>query len=180
MDFTNYTDWSLQLAIDLVNTDHVARRRELMPDLATAREFLHDHGVTASLGDGDLPRLRSLRDDLRGVFEAGEAPRAVERVNAILARHRSSPRVTIDDGVPRLCADECADAVDYVGAAAGLALANVLCATGVERLGVCASDTCRDAFIDLSKNSCKRYCSDGCARLSSVRAYRKRARANAN
>lgn len=181
---TDYPDPSLQLAIDLVNTDHAARAREMMPDLAAARAFLGAHGIDDAFGEADLPRLRQLRAALRGVFEAGETRAAAERVNAILASYRAAPKITFCDGdgdaPARLEPDVCGDAVDYVGAAAGLALARVLCDAGAERLGVCSSETCRDAFVDVSKNCRKRFCGSDCARITSVRNFRKRARTKAS
>lgn len=46
---------------------------------------------------------------------------------------------------------------------------------GYERLGICASDSCDDVFVDLSRNASKRYCDPrSCGNRAAVRAYRAR------
>jgi predicted RNA-binding Zn ribbon-like protein len=57
-----------------------------------------------------------------------------------------------------------------------MALAVVLCDYGSARLGTCASEGCQEAFIDMSKNRRKRFCSEACAHRESVAAFRARRR----
>ncbi|MDI5972574.1 CGNR zinc finger domain-containing protein [Streptomyces sp. SL13] len=51
-----------------------------------------------------------------------------------------------------------------------------VCDGNAARLGLCASRSCRRAFVDRSKNARKIYCSDACAHRESVAAYRARRR----
>jgi predicted RNA-binding Zn ribbon-like protein len=68
------------------------------------------------------------------------------------------------------------DVAGWVGASAALGLAFFVAAHGTTRFGICDASDCADAYIDSSKNTTKRYCSSGCARLESVRAFRQRRR----
>jgi len=177
VDIGNYNEAGVRLAVDLVNTDHAARSRELVPDLDAARRFLDEHDVRGRLDEADLPRLRAVRARLRAAFEAGDAARAAAILTDLLAEHGAVPRlVTAGEGL-RL--DACAvrdDVVDAVASTTAMALAVLLVEAGVERLGTCHSQTCRDAYVDLTKNRCKRFCSDGCARITGVRNFRSRRR----
>jgi predicted RNA-binding Zn ribbon-like protein len=66
-----------------------------------------------------------------------------------------------------------------VRAVCGMALAVVLCDYGKARFGICDAGSCDDAYIDMSKNCSKRYCSEGCAHRASVAAFRARKRQGA-
>ncbi|CAN5768492.1 hypothetical protein BH23ACT5_BH23ACT5_02510 [soil metagenome] len=47
---------------------------------------------------------------------------------------------------------------------------------GLARLGVCASNTCDDVFIDTSRNRSRRHCTTTCGTRENVAAYRRRQR----
>ena len=44
----------------------------------------------------------------------------------------------------------------------------------LDRLRVCASETCTDVLVDLSKNRSRRFCEASCGNRASVAAYRAR------
>jgi predicted RNA-binding Zn ribbon-like protein len=46
--------------------------------------------------------------------------------------------------------------------------------SGVARLGVCASDPCRCAFVDRTRAGTRRYCCTVCNDRAAARAYRRR------
>ena len=57
-----------------------------------------------------------------------------------------------------------------------MGLTAVVAEYGLNRLGVCSSDTCRDVFVDTSRNRSRRHCSTTCATREHVAAHRQRKR----
>jgi predicted RNA-binding Zn ribbon-like protein len=177
MNFTHYTDQPVTLAIDLVNTLQPVSGRDRLADVAALRDFLRAHDHDADPGPDDLARVRELRADLREVFAAADQQVAAELINRLLERSGATPRVRAHDGAPHLHFEPGgAGLAERLGAACAMGLAIVLCAFGVDRLGICASASCRDAFVDKSKNRRKRYCCEACAHRESVAAFRARLR----
>jgi predicted RNA-binding Zn ribbon-like protein len=177
MNFSHYTDLPVRLAVDLVNTLQPVSGSDRLADLAALRAFLREHGDDARVSRDDLERVRELRADLREVFAAAEPGRAAERINRLLERSGATPRVRAHDGVPHLHFEPAgAGLAERLGAATAMGLAIVLCDYGADRLGICASPSCRDAFVDMSKNRRKRYCTEVCAHRESVAAFRARHR----
>lgn len=178
MDFRHYTDNAAALAAGIVNVfaeaDEVGREAEP----AALEAELSRHEAQGPVAAADVAPMRDLADRLRVVFEAADAGAATAAVNALLARSRPSPHVSEHDGVaPHLhFARPEAGVVERTAASTAMGLAVVVCDYGSQRLGVCAAATCRDAFIDTSRNAQRRYCSDGCANRSNVAAHRARAR----
>ncbi len=179
MNFTHYTDQPVTLAIDLVNTLQPVSGKDQLADVAALRAFLAAHDVSSRVGAGDLARVRELRADLREVFAAADPRVAADHINRLLARSGTTPRVRAHDGDPHLHFEPGgAGLAERLGAATAMGLAIVLCDFGVSRLGVCASASCQDAFVDMSKNRRKRYCSEACAHRASVAAFRARNRSD--
>ena len=54
---------------------------------------------------------------------------------------------------------------------AALGVSAALAAYGPERLRACASEPCRDVFIDTSRNRSRRFCSTTCGNRNAVAAY---------
>ena len=126
------------------------------------------------------PSAGSARD-LRAVFDAaaaGRQPEMVERLNALLARHRLSPSISGHDASDwhlHVAPGDGPLADDYAaGAAMGLTMAFLDLGPG--RFGRCAADGCSGVFIDTSRNTSRRYCSDRCATRENVAALRSRRR----
>jgi predicted RNA-binding Zn ribbon-like protein len=57
---------------------------------------------------------------------------------------------------------------------AAMAMADVVRADEMSRLGICADDDCDGIVLDLSRNRSRRYCSTLCSNRNAVAAYRAR------
>lgn len=184
MDFSHYSEAPIRFAADLVNTGPLPFG-EAWEDLKTVddlRAFLVETDFIdsgdAPLSEGDLEGFRRLRAQLVDVFLASDERAAARRVNEILDESRSIPRLTDHDGASLHLHYAAPDAsiAQKAGAASAMGLALVLVEDGLNRFGVCASDDCIDVFVDTSKNSCRRFCSDKCANRTAVAAHRARAK----
>ena len=176
MNFTHYTDEPVRLAVDLVNTLQPVTGIDQLTDLAALRAFLRTHDEAGRPTARDLDGVRRLRADLRAVFAAGEPETAGECINHVLEEARATPRISVHSGEPHLHFQPVGSGLaDRIGVAAAMGLAVVLC-NEAGRLGVCASASCQEAFVDMSKNRRKRFCSEACAHRESVAAFRARRR----
>lgn len=182
MDFGHYSDDSVTLAVDLVNTSEptVDDTSEELSSPADLARFLAAHGLTAAAEPtaADLVAAHALRERLRRIFAAPHDTAAAALLNELLAGSELAPRLSDHDGHHwhlHVASPE-ADAVAQLRAITSLGLALVLAQRGKERLGLCADQDCVDVFVDTSRNSSRRYCSEGCANRANVRAYRARAR----
>jgi predicted RNA-binding Zn ribbon-like protein len=164
-----------QLAADLVNTRGWHSGTERLTSVEEVRAFLDAHGQSRRVTKADIPKLLELRDRLREIFLAGEDELTRRRINALLAAYPTQPQLA-DDAAGVTFEPTGTDATAWIGAHAALGLAFFIARHGTNRLGICDASDCADAYVDASKNSNKRYCSGGCARLESVRAFRERKR----
>lgn len=118
------------------------------------------------------PELRRLRAELAAVFDrADEAAQVAALLNALLVRYPVRPQLSDHDGQRWHL-----HLADDRGAAAVMGLASVVAELGAERLGRCLERQCSRAFLDLSSNRSRRYCSARCASRANVAAYRARRR----
>jgi predicted RNA-binding Zn ribbon-like protein len=165
------------LAADLVNTKGWMSGTERLAGVDDVRAFLEAHGQALRVAKADIAKLQTLRARLLEVFSAPDDDVARRHINALLADYPTQPQLTSDGerGVTFTPAGN--DVTGWIGASAALGLAFFVAQYGTTRLGICHASDCADAYIDASKNSNKRYCSSGCARLESVRAFRQRKRA---
>lgn len=185
MDFTYYTDEPVRLATDLVNTLSPVTGRDDLGDPEALARFLSEHGreFPTPPTRRDLDEVHAHRALLREVFTVKDELAAAEMLNQLLTASHAVPRIAGHDhandgdhGLHMHFESKEAGVADWVGAVCGMALAVVLCDYGKARFGICTAGSCRDAFIDMSKNRCKRYCSEGCAHRASVAAFRARKR----
>jgi predicted RNA-binding Zn ribbon-like protein len=185
VDLAYYAD----LAVRLVNTEAPLRGGDTLTSVDAVRELLGPGTHAASRAvEADVPRLRTVRTRLRGVFEAadeGDEVRAVDLLNALMLEFPVSPQIsghdTLDGETGRPdwhmhLADQAANATAGYSATACMGLAFQLTTLGVDRLGVCEAAPCRNAYVDTSTNRSRRYCSDRCATRANVAAYRARKR----
>lgn len=191
MDFTHYSDTTVQMAVDLVNTHNPSsstpETADRLVDLDGLKAYLdpfrdewHDEDWAAAEPDEhDLLEVRALRERLRGVFAAGESAAAAEILNEVLRDTSATPRIShhgdhvhmhFEPGEGRLA--------DWLGATTAMGLSVVLCDYGYERFGTCDSSTCDDAYIDTSRNRSRRHCSSTCTTRENVAAHRKRAKSD--
>lgn len=171
-----------ELLRDFVNTYDVAQSADDLGTPAGLAAWLHGHGLLSEEDPGptatDLAMAVELREGLRGTLRqdheraAGDA--GGSRLDAVLS---SLPlRVSLAHGVPRLEPV----AAGATGAIARLAAAiDGAHADGTwHRLKVCRDDGCEWAFIDVSKNRSRAWCSmRECGNRTKTRAYRARRRA---
>jgi predicted RNA-binding Zn ribbon-like protein len=172
-----YSGGGAQLAVDLVNTRGWFSGTERLDGVAAARAFMEAHGENRRFTAADLPRLLALREHLRRIFLATDDAEAQRHLNALLSEYPVVPRVAASaEGSAVMFEPSADDFVHWVGANAALGIAFFIAEHGTGRLGICAASDCEDAYFDTTKNSAKRYCSNSCARLESVRAFRARKR----
>jgi predicted RNA-binding Zn ribbon-like protein len=180
VDLASYAD----LVIQLVNTENPGTPEEdRLADLEALRELLmaRPH-LSGRVGRNDLDAMRGLRTELRKIFEEVNAEhhdRAVERLNALLIQHPIHPQVSGHDGQRwHLHLTDSGSVPDRYAAGAVMGLAVLITDIGIERLGICQANPCRNVFFDTSTNRSRRYCSERCASRANVAAYRARRREN--
>ena len=112
----------------------------------------------------------------------GTSPRSSSGLNGLLARHPITPQISDHDAPTCTCTWGPARrsvAEQLVGESL-LGLSTLVCDLGADRLGVCSSPPCTNAFVDASPNRSRRYCSERCSSRANVAAYRARRRAVAD
>lgn len=189
MELISYADF----AVRLVNTEDTARGTDTLTSTEAVRELFNPSQLAARrASDADVPRLRAVRTRLRAVFTAASEQdefRAVDLLNALLMEYPASPQIAGHDyrderGNPRWhlhLAESPANAGAGYAAIACMGLAFSLTDLGVDRLGICQAEPCRNAYLDTSTNRSRRYCSERCATRANVAAFRARKRrANAD
>ncbi|MBT2387357.1 CGNR zinc finger domain-containing protein [Streptomyces sp. ISL-11] len=176
--FTSYSDASVTLAEDLVNTLNIVREVEKLPDVTALSTLLATHGIepAAPLSEADLDAARELRPVLREVFAAPDTATAVPLLNRVLADHHAVPHYTDHDGSWHLhVAAPDAAPVDAYAVNAAMGLLGVITTGGTERLHVCVGRRCAEVFVDTSRNQSRRYCSPLiCGNRASAAAHRAR------
>ena len=184
MELISYADF----AVRLVNTEDPRRGTDALTSIEAIRELFGPSQLAARrASDADVPRLRAVRTRLRAIFTAASERdefRAVDLLNALLMEYPASPQIAghdyrDEDGNPRWhlhLAENPANAGAGYAAIACMGLAFSLTELGVDRLGICQAEPCRNAYLDTSTNRSRRYCSDRCATRANVAAYRARKR----
>jgi predicted RNA-binding Zn ribbon-like protein len=168
VEFDDYAQQAIELAnADLGNLDALHR---FLGD----RSWLSDHARTR-----DLAPLRQLRGELLAVVDAsaaGEQVAVVDRLNVLLEHHPVRPRISGHDTSDwHLHVTEGGAAVaDVLAAEALFGLALLVTERGANRLGRCRATGCGRAFVDLTTNRTRQYCSTRCATRTNVAAYRSR------
>jgi hypothetical protein len=154
-----------------------------LPDLDALVTFLdHRAWLQPQVNDRDVAVLRRFQRDLRLVFEASshDDPKGVvDGLNTLLEKNPITPRIA-DHNPANLhihVANRAASVADLLIGESLLGLATLVCDLGPDRLGVCSSAPCTNAFVDASPNRSRRYCSERCASRVNVAAYRARRRA---
>lgn len=184
MTFSHDVEHSLEVVVDLVNTDPVATGGEGLPDVGSLRSFIDAYQISdlPTITETDLRAVRALRPRLRAVFHADGTAEAADLVNGLLEGARVCPRLTNHDGYDwhtHYFAPGAAPA-EHLLIDAGMALTFVVVAGEQERLQVCSAPDCERVLVDLSRNRSKRYCdSRTCGNRLHVAAYRERQRAAA-
>ena len=177
MDLTAYAE----LAVRLVNSADSGEGHDWLSSPDAFRTLVADRPhLLGQTTHHDVSALRQLRDELTAIFMAaaeGDAPAAVDRLNALLIRHPVHPVISGHDNQPwHLHLSEGSSVADRYAAGAVIGLVTVITQLGADRLGVCTLASCHGVFIDASTNRSRRYCSDHCASRANVTAFRGRRR----
>lgn len=181
MDFTHYNNEAVDLAVELVNTDHrFYGGPDQIGDLTSLKVFLADYedlwsGVANQPRRDDLKSIHQIRDDLRGVVSADDAADASRRLNVVLDKYGAAPHISMHTGEPHLHFEPRDPSMrSWLGVVTAMGLATVLVHHGLERFGMCRSDKCDDVFVDTSKNRSRCHCSTQCSTREAVAAHRAR------
>ncbi|MEV3932363.1 MULTISPECIES: CGNR zinc finger domain-containing protein [unclassified Streptomyces] len=172
---------ALETVVDLVNTAPEDDGRDELGELTALYAFAERHRISGvgTLGEKDLRAVQDVRSRFAEIFAAPDARTAADLVNSLVAAAGTTPQLTDHDGydwhVHYFAPD--ASVADHLAADCGMALAFIVVAGERERLRRCEAPDCRDAFVDLSRNRSRRYCSSRtCGNRLHVAAYRARRR----
>lgn len=172
---------ALDTVVDLVNTAPESEPADGLADVPALYAFAERHLISGvdELGEKDLAAVRDVRSRFADVFAAPDARTAADLINQLVAAAGTTPQLTDHDGydwhVHYFSPD--ASISDHLAADCGMALAFIVVAGEQERLRRCEAPDCRHAFVDLSRNRSRRYCSSRtCGNRLHVAAYRARRR----
>jgi hypothetical protein len=165
---------------ELINTGRSADRDGLR-DVADVQSFGDRYSFRGrAAGPPDLPRLRGYRarlDAVAAACESGRDEAAIELLNALLDDTAATPQIVAHDGRgPHIHVSRpAAPIADRIAAHLAMGLAELVVTGQSDRVRSCASPTCRQVFVDESRNRSRRYCdSRTCGNRLHVAAYRAR------
>ncbi|GAA2308240.1 CGNR zinc finger domain-containing protein [Streptomyces kunmingensis] len=183
MLITHDTRCALDTVVDLVNTapdsHEGSRETDGLATVAALAEFVGEHDISdvGVLAERDLGMVHAIRAKFAQVFAAPDPHSAATVINDLVAAAGTTPRLTDHDGYDwhvHYFAPG-ASVADHLAADCGMALAFFVVAGEQERLRRCEAPDCRYAFVDLSRNRSRRYCSSRtCGNRLHVAAYRAR------
>jgi predicted RNA-binding Zn ribbon-like protein len=171
---------ALTACVELINTGRASAGDSLrgVADVQAIGDRYAFHGCPAV--PRDVARLRAHRaqlDAIAGACDAGDDAAAIEMLNALLTKTGAVPQVVAHDGRgPHIHVSRpAAPLADRIAAHLAFGLAELVVAGESDRLHSCESPTCREVFVDLSRNRSRRYCdSRTCGNRLHVAAYRAR------
>jgi len=169
------------LAVNIVNTwESLPSPHEGLEEVEDLRIFLRAVGrseAAAAVTDRDMAEVKNLRGRLRRVFETDDVAEAASVLNAVATESGAVPRLARgSDGWKLEFGPEDGSITNRLGAAAAVALIEIVRAHGLTRFGTCSADPCMCAYVDRTKNRSKRYCCELCADRAAQRDYRARRR----
>ncbi|GAC1343033.1 MAG: hypothetical protein NVSMB29_15350 [Candidatus Dormibacteria bacterium] len=189
MNYVSYEDDTIELAADLVNRLTVGeaqgRSVELPPGRRERAALVEEVGRPLKarkrpLSGAEVEQVIELAGRLRSVFAdaaRGEVDAAAGHINGLLTDYRARPELSAHDEQPwhiHFHGDEPDGAAAGFATASGMALALVLAAGQLSRLGVCTARQCDRVYVDVSRNGCRLFCSEKCLNRSKVAALRAR------
>ncbi|RDG38537.1 CGNR zinc finger domain-containing protein [Streptomyces corynorhini] len=171
---------ALDTVVDLVNTaPEAGGATDRLAGVEALYDFVRDHNISGvrELGARDLRALLDVRDRFTEVFATADPRAAADLINRLVAGAGTTPQLTDHDGYDwhvHYFAPG-ASVADHLAADCGMALAFMVVAGEQERLRRCEAPDCGHAFVDLSRNRSRRYCSSRtCGNRLHVAAYRAR------
>lgn len=171
MEFGDYA----QQAVTLVNAD--------LSTSAAVRELLHGRSwLSNRVRASDVAALRAFQSELTSVIDAsarGDGSAVVDQLNVLLSRYPVRPWISGHDASTwhLHVSDRGAPVATVLAAEALFGLTLLVTELGADRLGRCNASPCERAFLDLTTNRTRQYCSTRCATRTNVAAYRSRKRA---
>jgi predicted RNA-binding Zn ribbon-like protein len=172
--------------VELINTGRAAGGDGLRT-LSELQAMADRYAFTGVRGKpDDLIRIRAYRarlDSIVTACEAGREQAAIDQINALLSEAGASPQVVAHNGRgPHLHVSRpTSPLADRMAAHFAMGLAWLVVAGEAGRVRSCESPSCRDVFVDFSRNRSRRYCdSRTCGNRLHVAAYRARKRAPAD
>jgi predicted RNA-binding Zn ribbon-like protein len=174
--FAPDTEWSLQAAVDLVNS---AEPPETMTSVAELEAWWTKHRYTGrhDADEAELAALRAIRPELRALLSA-DRDTAAELTNGMLAQARAVPQLVrhgdLDWHIHAIASD--APLPQRVMVETAMAMIDLIRADELSRLSECADETCAGLVLDLSRNRSRRFCSTRCSNRVAAAAYRARGR----
>jgi predicted RNA-binding Zn ribbon-like protein len=172
--FTHDTTLALQAAVVLANS---ALEPDTLTTLAQLDAFFAEFPYTGALARdaAELESVRALRGPLRELLTA-DRDEAVRIVNRTLADRDARPRLVRHDGwdYHLHATDPDTPLADRIAVETAMAMVDVIRADELDRLSICADDTCDGVVVDLSRNRSRRFCSTACGNRVAAAAYRAR------
>jgi predicted RNA-binding Zn ribbon-like protein len=172
-------DESLAFAVALANTVAAATASGVdeLPDPAALRGFLDAQGFSGRFDrdDDELREVLSVRSEIRRLWRL-ERDALVGDINALLREAEALPQLIRHDDYDwhiHAVSQEAPLAV-RIRVEVALALVDVIRSDELGRLRSCAAPDCAGVFVDLSRNSSKRFCSVRCGNRMNMVAFRER------
>ncbi len=125
-------------------------------------------------------RLYSVAVALRPVFEAPDETTAAKTLNDLMLRYGARPYLVEDVGQPfhlHFHGDGETD-VEALAGEFAVSLALLMDTFGTRRFGICHAKECDRAYVDVTRNGSKLYCSEACAARMKMAEYRARSNRN--
>ena len=186
MSLDSHTLRRAQAAADLANA--------LVPGLRRGRPYAAPRDDAELLGrtngfvvpytgyEADLSAARGLQRaagrlyEVFAALEADDHDAAAERLNAMIVEYGARPTLIKHDDEPWHLHYHPADTTIVPGIASGLSVGlAILVGTGdAARIGTCSAEACDRAYVDISRNGTKRFCSTACQNRAKTAAFRAR------
>ncbi|WOC13305.1 CGNR zinc finger domain-containing protein [Gordonia sp. MP11Mi] len=179
----HYRWWTVDLAVQLINSAPEFGRAELLTEPADVDALLAAQGArTSRFATGhDVQALRSVRSRL-AIAATTNREQAAALLNDIAADAGATPRVTCHDGHDWHIDHHIPGDWPWrhIAAESAVGLMGLLLDENRGRLRICAADDCHRLLADRTKNGSTRFCPGlGCANRERVRRYRARRAAGA-
>lgn len=166
--------------VDLVNTLDVSTGEDLLADVGGLAKWMRARGLLSrgvQLAERDLRIAVELRERLRSTLlahhDGGDDPAALQAISDLTFRQPIGLR--FDHGVAQLATD--GPGVATLVAAVADAIVALQHDGQWQRVRICPSDDCLEAFHDTSRGGTRRWCSMGvCGNRTKVTSYRQRTR----
>jgi len=171
--FAHDTEVALAAASALVNT----AADGTLESIADLDAFVAEWGWTGAHRHtrAELEQVQALRPRLHELWRRDEDGVAA-LVNEMLRDAHALPQLVAHDdwGYHLHATSPEASLADRMAVEAAMAFVDVVRSGELDRLRICAADSCSDVFVDLSKNRSRRFCDTTCGNRMNVAAYRAR------